>query len=104
MTNIDEFLGALRTVATAASSTRRSSPSCLGVSDERTPYRSSRRANARFSSSWRTAGPTPASHENWVTEGAVEKYIKNILSKLEIGADAEVHRRVLAVLAYLNSR
>ncbi len=42
--------------------------------------------------------------ELWVTEGAVEKYVKSILSKLEIGADAEAHRRVLAVLTYLNRR
>ncbi len=42
--------------------------------------------------------------ELWITEGAVEKYVKSILSKLEIGADAEVHRRVRAVLAYLDGR
>ena len=42
--------------------------------------------------------------ELWVTEGAVEKYVKSILSKLEIGVDAEAHRRVLAVLTYLDSR
>ena len=41
-------------------------------------------------------------HELWVTEGAVEKYVKGILSKLEIGPDAEVHRRVRAVLAFLD--
>jgi serine/threonine-protein kinase PknK len=39
-----------------------------------------------------------------VTEGAVEKYVKNILSKLEIGPDAEAHRRVRAVLAFLDGR
>jgi len=43
-------------------------------------------------------------HELWVSEGAVEKYVKSILSKLEIGPDADAHRRVRAVLAYLDSR
>jgi DNA-binding NarL/FixJ family response regulator len=42
--------------------------------------------------------------ELWVTEGAVEKYVKSILSKLDIGVDAAAHRRVLAVLSYLDSR
>lgn len=39
-----------------------------------------------------------------VTEGAVEKYVKTILSKLEIQADHFDHRRVLAVLTYLNAQ
>lgn len=42
--------------------------------------------------------------ELWVTEGSVEKYIKSILQKLDIPPDAEANRRVVAVLAYLNSQ
>jgi DNA-binding NarL/FixJ family response regulator len=42
--------------------------------------------------------------ELWVTEGAVEKYVKNILAKLEIQPDERDHRRVLAVLTYLDNR
>ncbi|HZE06149.1 MAG TPA: response regulator transcription factor, partial [Solirubrobacteraceae bacterium] len=38
-----------------------------------------------------------------VTEHAVEKHVRNILSKLGIRSDAEGHRRVLAVLTYLRS-
>jgi PAS domain S-box-containing protein len=40
----------------------------------------------------------------WVTEGAVAKHITNIFSKLEIPADADSHRRVLAVLRFLEAR
>jgi DNA-binding NarL/FixJ family response regulator len=42
--------------------------------------------------------------ELWVTEGAVEKYVKNVLAKLEIQPDQLDHRRVLAVLTYLDNR
>jgi len=37
----------------------------------------------------------------YITEGSVEKHISNILSKLELKAGDENHRRVLAVLTYL---
>lgn len=40
----------------------------------------------------------------FVTEGAVEKYVRSILAKLEIPVTTEDHRRVLAVLAFLDSR
>jgi DNA-binding NarL/FixJ family response regulator/class 3 adenylate cyclase len=38
-----------------------------------------------------------------VTERAVEKHVTSIFGKLRLGADAERHRRVLAVLAFLRS-
>ncbi|WP_305785806.1 LuxR C-terminal-related transcriptional regulator [Symbioplanes lichenis] len=36
-----------------------------------------------------------------VTEGAVEKHVRNIFTKLSLHQDEEQHRRVLAVLTYL---
>ena len=48
-------------------------------------------------------GLTPAATAArlFVTERAVEKHVTSIFSKLRLGADAESHRRVLAVLAFL---
>jgi serine/threonine-protein kinase PknK len=42
-------------------------------------------------------------HELWVTEGTVEKHVRSVLAKLDLPETQESHRRVLAVLAYLDS-
>lgn len=38
-----------------------------------------------------------------VTEGAVEKHVRNIFTKLDLPPDEDMNRRVLAVLAFLRS-
>ena len=39
----------------------------------------------------------------WVTEGTIEKHVRSIMMKLRLPEAAEVHRRVLAVLAFLDA-
>jgi DNA-binding NarL/FixJ family response regulator len=40
----------------------------------------------------------------WVTEGAVEKHVRSILAKLRLPTTQNDHRRVLAVVTFLQSR
>lgn len=40
----------------------------------------------------------------WVTEGTVEKHVRSILTKLDLSETSDDHRRVLAVITFLESR
>lgn len=43
-------------------------------------------------------------HRLYITEGTVEKHVRSILSRMQLPETDDDHRRVLAVLAFLDSR
>jgi DNA-binding NarL/FixJ family response regulator len=43
-------------------------------------------------------------HRLWISDGAVEKHVRSILGKLDLTTSNEDHRRVLAVLTFLEAR
>ncbi|MEU8272939.1 response regulator [Microbispora bryophytorum] len=43
-------------------------------------------------------------HKLWITEGTVEKHVRSIMSRLRLPETEDDHRRVLAVLAFLDAR
>jgi DNA-binding NarL/FixJ family response regulator len=47
---------------------------------------------------------TGIARQLWLAGGTVEKHVKSILAKLDINATEDDHRRVLAVIAFLESR
>ena len=40
----------------------------------------------------------------WVTEGTVEKHVRSILGKLPLSGTEDDHRRVLAVITFLDAQ
>jgi DNA-binding NarL/FixJ family response regulator len=106
VTDVDEFLDSLRRVARGGSvvdpalvqelvdAQHRNDP--LAVLSEREREVLSLVAEGRSN-----AG---VARRLWVTEGTVEKHVRSILTKLDLPEADDDHRRVLAVLRYLDSR
>ena len=43
-------------------------------------------------------------HRLWITEGTVEKHVRSILTRMQLPETENDHRRVLAVIAFLEAR
>ena len=104
--NVDEFVGTVERVARGASvvdpalvqelvsAQRRNDP--LAVLSER-----EREVLALMAEGRSNAGIAGLL---WVTEGTVEKHVRSILAKLNLPESAGDHRRVLAVITFLEAR
>jgi DNA-binding NarL/FixJ family response regulator len=106
VSDVDEFLDALRRITSGGSvvdpgliqelvsARRRNDP--LSVVSER-----EREVLALMAEGRSNAG---IARRLWVTEGTVEKHVRSILAKLSLAETDDDHRRVLAVLTFLESR
>jgi DNA-binding NarL/FixJ family response regulator len=106
VTDVDEFIDTLHRVAKGGSvvdpalvaelvtARRRNDP--LGVLSER-----EREVLALMAEGRSNAG---IARRLWVTEGTVEKHVRSILTKLGLAETDDDHRRVLAVLTFLEAR
>lgn len=47
---------------------------------------------------------TGIAHRLWITEGTVEKHVRSILTRMQLPEAEDNHRRVLAVIAFLDAR
>jgi serine/threonine-protein kinase PknK len=106
VTDVAEFLDTLERIANGGSvvdpglvqelvsARRRSDP--LGVLSDR-----EREVLALMAEGRSNAG---IARRLWVTEGTVEKHVRSILAKLGLPETSDDHRRVLAVLTFLEAR
>jgi serine/threonine-protein kinase PknK len=106
VTDVDEFLDTLARIANGGSvvdpvlvqelvsARRRSDP--LGVLSDR-----EREVLALMAEGRSNAG---IARRLWVAEGTVEKHVRSILAKLSLPETDDDHRRVLAVLTFLEAR
>jgi DNA-binding NarL/FixJ family response regulator len=106
ITNVDDFLDTLHRVAEGGSvvdpalvqelvtARRRDDP--LAVLSEREVEVLALMAEGRSNSG--------IAKRLWVTEGTVEKHVRSILTKLNLPEAEDDHRRVLAVVAFLEAR
>ena len=103
--DVSEFLGAVRRVATAAPpSTPRWWPSCWPGPAGATRSSGCRRGSPRCSALMAEGRTNPAiARQLVVSDKAVEKHVGNIFLKLDLPPAADDHRRVLAVLRWLEA-
>jgi serine/threonine-protein kinase PknK len=106
ITDVDEFLDTLRRIVRGASVVDPALVHELVAARRVDDPLSALTAREREVLSLMAEGRSNAGigHKLWVTEGTVEKHVRSILMKLRLPETGDDHRRVLAVLAFLDSR
>ena len=102
VTDIDEFVGSLQRVAKGGSVV---DPALVAARHRDDPLEAlSMREQEVLRLMAEGRSNAGIARRLWVTEGTVEKHVRSILTKLSLAETDDDHRRVLAVLAYLEAR
>ena len=106
VTDIDEFIGSLERVAKGGSVVDPALVAELVVARHRDDPLEALSMREQEVLALMAEGRSNAgiARRLWVTEGTVEKHVRSILTKLSLAETDDDHRRVLAVLAYLEAR
>jgi len=106
VTDIDEFIGSLQRVAKGGSVVDPALVAELVAARHRDDPLEALSVREREVLALMAEGRSNAgiARRLWVTEGTVEKHVRSILTKLSLVDTDDDHRRVLAVLAYLEAR
>ena len=106
VTDIEEFIGTLQRIAKGGSVVDPALVAELVAAQRRDDPLAALSAREREVLALMAEGRSNAgiARRLWVTEGTVEKHVRSILTKLSLAETDDVHRRVLAVLAFLDAR
>ncbi|WP_433208923.1 response regulator [Nocardia sp. CA-107356] len=106
VTDVEEFIDTLRRIAKGASVVDPALVRELVSAQRRNDPLAALSAREREVLALMAEGRSNAgiAHRLWVTEGTVEKHVRSILTKLNLPETAEDHRRVLAVVTFLEAR
>jgi DNA-binding NarL/FixJ family response regulator len=106
VTDIDEFIGSMQRVAKGGSVVDPALVAELVAARHRDDPLEALSVREREVLALMAEGRSNAgiARRLWVTEGTVEKHVRSILTKLSLAETDDDHRRVLAVLAYLEAR
>ena len=106
VTDIDEFIGALQRIAKGGSVVDPALVAELVQARHRDDPLSKLSDREREVLALMAEGRSNSgiARRLWVTEGTVEKHVRSILIKLALADTDDDHRRVLAVLAFLDAR
>jgi DNA-binding NarL/FixJ family response regulator len=106
VTDIDEFIGTLQRIAKGGSVVDPALVAELVAAQHRDDPLAALSAREREVLAVMAEGRSNAgiARRLWVTEGTVEKHVRSILTKLGLAETDDVHRRVLAVLTFLDAR
>jgi DNA-binding NarL/FixJ family response regulator len=106
VTDIDEFIDTLERIANGGSVVDPALVQELVAARRRNDPLDALSAREREVLAQMAEGRSNAgiAHRLWVTEGTVEKHVRSILTKLTLPETADDHRRVLAVLTFLDAR